>query len=99
MTEEFERWLKKLGSKDAIAHGRVLTRMDRATKGNFGDCEPVGQGVSEMRIDHGPGYRIYFYKMGEIIYLLLLGGDKATQAKDIAKAKSLARAYMAPRTD
>ena len=90
MTEEFEKWLRHLGRKDGRAHAKVLVRLDRAGKGNFGDCEPVGAGVSEMRIDYGPGYRVYFLQCGETIYLILMGGDKSTQARDIAKAHAIA---------
>lgn len=66
-------------------------RLRRAEDGNFGDCEPVGEGVSEMRIHHGPGYRVYFKRTGMEIVILLVGGDKSTQAKDIRKALKLAR--------
>jgi putative addiction module killer protein len=66
-------------------------RLTGATFGNFGDCEPVGEGVSEMRIDVGAGYRIYYTRTGSTIYILLAGGTKASQTKDIAKAKRMAR--------
>jgi putative addiction module killer protein len=68
-----------------------LIRIDRAILGNFGDCEPIGEGVSEMKIHSGPGYRLYFTRIGTIVYLLLTGGDKSTQNKDIEDAKQLAR--------
>jgi putative addiction module killer protein len=90
MTTEFGKWLKALGKRDTRAQARVLTRMDRACGGNFGDCEYVGPGVSEMRIDHGPGYRIYYLKKADIIYLLLLGGSKSTQDADIKKSLIMA---------
>ena len=61
-----------------------------AEKGNFGDCQPVGSGVSEMRIHYGPGYRLYYTRRGEVFYLLLLGGDKSTQKRDIARALEMA---------
>lgn len=70
---------------------RVQVRIDRAEDGNFGDCEPVGEGVSEMRIHYGPGYRVYFMQRGIEIVILLAGGSKATQSKDIKTALELAR--------
>ena len=69
----------------------VAKRIRAAESGNFGDCEPVGDGVSEMRIHTGPGYRVYFTRRGEVVYLLLLGGDKSTQKRDIKRAKEMAR--------
>jgi putative addiction module killer protein len=66
-------------------------RLDRAIKGNFGDCEPVGEGVSEMRIHYGPGYRVYFARRGALLYLLLIGGDKGSQKRDIKRAIEMAR--------
>ncbi|NTV76118.1 MAG: type II toxin-antitoxin system RelE/ParE family toxin [Holophaga sp.] len=93
MTEEFEKWMKKLGKKDTRAHAKVLTRMDRASKGNFGDVQSVGQGVSEMRIDYGKGLRVYFSRIGNLVFLLLIGGDKSNQADDILEAHRLAEAY------
>jgi len=70
---------------------RVQVRIDRAEDGNFGDCEPVGEGVSEMRIHYGPGYRVYFVQRGIEIVILLAGGNKSTQSKDIKTALELAR--------
>lgn len=89
-TEEFERWLKDL--RDERATLRVLSRLDSASHGNFGDCAPVGEGVSEMRIHYGPGYRLYYTRIGDVVYLLLLGGDKSSQKRDIKQAIELARA-------
>jgi putative addiction module killer protein len=71
--------------------GRILARLASATLGNFGDCEPVGEGVSEMRIHVGAGYRVYYTRTGSTVYVLLAGGVKASQTKDIAKAKKMAR--------
>lgn len=88
-TEEFERWLREL--RDERATLRILTRLDSASHGNFGDCEPVGEGVSEMRIHYGPGYRLYYTRIGSVVYLLLSGGDKSTQKRDINCAIELAR--------
>jgi putative addiction module killer protein len=88
-TDEFDSWLA--GLKDKIGKARILQRLDAAQHGNFGDCAPVGEGVSEMRIHVGRGYRLYYTRRGEIVYLLLLGGDKSTQARDIKRAKGLAK--------
>jgi putative addiction module killer protein len=85
----FAQWLK--GLKDSVARARILSRMKQAASGNFGDCKPVGGGVSEMRIHSGPGYRVYFVQHGAVVYVLLCGGDKSTQDRDIAKAKRLAK--------
>lgn len=85
----FESWMAAL--TDNRARFRILARLRRAELGNFGDCKALGDGISEMRIDVGQGYRVYFMQDGVCIYVLLLGGDKATQKKDIAQAKALAR--------
>ncbi|NTW84448.1 MAG: type II toxin-antitoxin system RelE/ParE family toxin [Chlorobiaceae bacterium] len=90
-SSDFDIWLKKLN--DQQAKDKILIRLKRATKGNFGDCKPVGEGISELRIDTGPGYRVYFTQTGNMIYLLLAGGDKSTQEKDIARAKLIAREF------
>lgn len=87
-SEEFDAWLA--GMKDHVGKARIALRLDRAAKGNFGDCEPVGGGVSEMRIHYGPGYRVYFTRRDAVIYLLLLGGDKSTQKRDIKRAMEMA---------
>ena len=88
-TDEFSGWLKALN--DARAKARILIRVDRLVAGNPGDVEPVGEGVGEMRIDYGPGYRVYYMKRGTALIILLCGGDKSTQKRDIKKAKQLAR--------
>ena len=90
-TEEFRKWRTRL--KDERALALIASRLDRLAFGLAGDVEPVGQGVSELRIHHGPGYRIYFQKRGSTIIVLLCGGDKSTQAKDIKAAKRLAEAW------
>lgn len=88
-TEIFAQWLD--GLRDVRARARVQVRIERLAAGNPGDVQPVGQGVSEMRIDYGPGYRVYFKKMGREIVILLAGGDKRTQSADIKTALRLAR--------
>lgn len=88
-TEVFDGWFTALRDR----HGKacIQARIDRAQLGNFGDCEPVGEGVSEMRIHHGPGYRVYFVQRGLEVVILLAGGDKSSQTKDIKLALELAR--------
>jgi putative addiction module killer protein len=88
-SDEFDAWL--VGLKDHVGKAQIALRLDRAIKGNFGDCEPVGEGVSEMRIHYGPGYRVYFTRRASVVYLLLLGGDKSTQKRDIKHAIEMAR--------
>jgi putative addiction module killer protein len=90
-TDEFSDWLH--GLRDARARAKILIRIDRLADGNPGDAAPVGQGVSELRINYGPGYRVYYVQCGKRYILLLAGGDKSTQRKDIAAAKRLAVAY------
>jgi len=89
-SEEFNAWLSAL--KDKIGRARIIHRIRSAEHGSFGDCEPVGEGVSEMRIHFGPGYRVYYTRRGEVIYLLLLGGDKSSQKRDIKHAIEMAYA-------
>ena len=88
-TEVFDDWFAAL--KDRQAALRVQARIDRAEDGNLGDCVPVGEVVSEMRIHVGPGYRVYFTRRAQVVYLLLLGGDKSSQKRDIKRAIELAR--------
>ncbi|WP_162086389.1 type II toxin-antitoxin system RelE/ParE family toxin [Sulfuriferula nivalis] len=87
-TETFRRWRTHL--KDERARALIASRLDRLSFGHAGDVAPVGQGISELRIHYGPGYRVYFHKRGDKIIVLLCGGDKSTQAKDIKTAKCLA---------
>ncbi|PKL47632.1 MAG: addiction module antitoxin RelB [Nitrospira bacterium HGW-Nitrospira-1] len=88
-TEMFERWFTGLRDRSAVA--RIKSRIDRLQLGLLGDAKSVGEGVSEMRIDYGPGYRVYFVQRGTKVVILLAGGDKRTQSRDIEKAIELAR--------
>jgi len=90
-TETFAKWRFKL--KDDRARAAIALRLARLGFGNTGDAVPVGEGVSELRIHYGPGYRVYFQRRGKMIVVLLCGGDKSTQAKDIQKAKLLAKEW------
>ena len=94
---EFDAWLAEL--KDRIGKARIVQRIDAAALGNFGDCEPVGEGVSEMRIHCGPGYRLYYKRTGDVVYLLLVGGDKSTQRRDIKRAIEMARILTKEQSD
>lgn len=87
-TEQFGKWLK--GLRDAQAKARILVRIRRAELGNLGDAK-FFDGIGEMRIDHGPGYRVYFVKRGEILIILLCGGDKKSQRRDIEQAIEMAK--------
>jgi len=87
-TIQFSRWLRRLA--DANASARIVARIRRMEMGNPGNCKSLGQGLMEMRIDHGPGYRVYFVRRGSAVVILLCGGDKRTQEKDIARARALA---------
>jgi putative addiction module killer protein len=87
-TEHFARWFA--GLRDSQARRRIQARIDRLEIGNAGDAKPVGHGISEMRIDYGPGYRVYFVQRGAALVILLAGGDKRTQTQDIAMARNLA---------
>ena len=88
-TEVFAHWLD--GLRDLRGRAKVQVRIERLAAGNPGDVQPVGEGVSELRIDYGPGYRVYFKKIGPEVVILLAGGDKRTQAADIKTALRLAR--------
>ena len=88
-TEVYAKWLD--GLRDVRARARVLVRIERLAAGNPGDVKPVSEGVSEMRIDHGPGYRVYFRRQGHTVVVLLAGGNKRTQKRDIDTALRLAR--------
>jgi putative addiction module killer protein len=88
-TEEYARWFKSL--RDHNARMRINIRIRRLSLGNPGDVKPVGEGISELRIDYGPGYRVYYLQRGNELVLLLIGGDKSSQKNDIAKAKAIAK--------
>ena len=87
-TKAFSDWMARL--RDHRARARIAARIDRLALGNPGDVKPVGEGISELRVDYGPGYRVYFVKRGKALILLLCGGDKSTQNKDIKTAKEIA---------
>ena len=88
-TQRFTDWLRGLRDKDA--RGRIARRIERLAAGNPGDAEPVGEGVNEMRIHVGPGYRVYYVRRGDDLAILLCGGEKKSQARDVQTAKELAR--------
>jgi putative addiction module killer protein len=88
-TEAFAAWFSAL--RDRQAKARIAARIDRLALGNPGDVRPVGEGVSELRIDYGPGYRVYFVQRGTTLVVLLAGGDKRSQSRDIAAARAAAR--------
>ncbi len=87
-TKAFSGWMSRL--RDHRARAKILVRIERLALGNPGDVKPVGEGISELRVDYGPGYRVYFLKRGKAYILLLCGGDKGTQNKDIRTAKEIA---------
>lgn len=88
-TEVYAKWLD--GLRDLRARARILVRVERLLDGNPGDVRAIGEGVSELRLDYGPGYRVYFKKHGDMLIVLLAGGDKRTQSQDIRTALNLAR--------
>ncbi|MEQ1712507.1 MAG: type II toxin-antitoxin system RelE/ParE family toxin [Hyphomicrobium sp.] len=90
-TPDFAEWMK--GLADHKGKAKIASRIERLAHGNPGDVAPVGEGVSELRIHSGPGYRVYFQQRGKVLILLLCGGDKSTQDRDIKNAKLLASEY------
>ena len=90
-TEAYAKWFA--GLRDRVARARIDIRIRRLSLGNSGDAKPIGGGVSELRVDHGPGYRVYFIQHGEVVIVLLAGGNKSTQENDIRRAKSLAKDF------
>ncbi len=89
----FENWIKEI--KEVHTRAVILTRLERLKLGNFGDCKTIQEGISELRIHYGPGIRVYYGKIGNKIILLLCGGDKGSQERDIAKAKEYLKDYQA----
>lgn len=96
-TDEFDSWLENM--RDRRGQARIIRRIDRLAKGNPGDVRPIGRGLSELRLDVGPGYRVYYLRDGDRLILLLVGGSKATQQKDIEKAHELADEYWADKDE
>lgn len=88
-TADYRKWFA--GLMDDVARARISIRIRRLSLGNFGDSKALGEGVSELRIDYGPGYRVYFARRGALLVILLAGGDKKTQSRDIARARKLAQ--------
>ena len=88
-TEHFKSWVEAL--RDRQARARIVVRLERMASGNLGDVKPVGEGVSEARIPHGPGYRLYFVQRGDTLIFVLCGGDKSSQTTDIKAALNLAK--------
>lgn len=87
-TPDFRNWLSRLADRRAVE--RIAQRLVRLQSGLLGDVKPVGDGISELRIDYGPGYRVYFVQRGQVLIILLCGGDKGSQSRDISRARSLA---------
>lgn len=90
-TEEFDKWLR--GLRDVRAFAQITRRINRVIQGNIGDCKFIGDKIFELRVDYGPGYRLYFTQRGNQYVLLLIGGDKSSQRRDIELAKTLAKEY------
>jgi len=90
-SDVFDRWLR--GLRDTQARAKISVRLRRLSLGNPGDVKPVGEGISEMRIPHGPGYRVYYLNRGPIVVVLLCGGDKSSQPSDIEQAKAIAKQW------
>lgn len=91
-TSEFDQWLRGLRDRKAVV--KITVRLDRLRAGNPGDTKPVGDGVHELRLTYGPGYRVYYLYHGRFVVFLLCGGDKSTQKRDIERAKALAKEVM-----
>ena len=96
-SDDFVRWLKKM--RDRTGRLRILKRLRRLSDGHLGDCQPVGDGVHELRMFFGPGYRVYFIQQGDTVIILLAGGDKDSQPDDIVRAKTLAKEFQSGSED
>lgn len=92
-TDIYDTWFRRLKRRDGATAARIQARVDRLIAGNPGDAEPIGGGLSELRIPHGPGFRVYYWKRGHVVVILLCGGDKSTQERDIRKAHELAKEW------
>lgn len=92
-TDVYDMWLRKLKRRDPRTAARIHARVDRLVSGNPGDVEPIGGGLSELRIHHDPGHRVYFWQQGDTLLILLCGGYKSTQAKDIERAHEIAKEW------
>ena len=93
-TSVYDSWLRNLKRTDPRAAARVQVRIDRLVSGNPGDTAPIGSGLSELRIHHGPGFRVYYRQRGDVLLIILCGGDKSTQAKDIRTAHQIAHEWQ-----
>jgi putative addiction module killer protein len=92
-TDVYDTWLRRLKHKDPSTAARIHARVDRLIGGNPGDTEPIGGGLSELRIHHGAGYRVYYWQQGDVLLILLCGGDKSSQDKDIKQAHGIAKEW------
>lgn len=93
VTDVYEDWLRKVRRRDPRSAGRIQARVDRLVAGNPGDSEPIGGGLSELRIHLGPGYRVYYWQKGTVLLILLCGGDKSSQDRDIRRAHEIAKEW------
>jgi putative addiction module killer protein len=92
-TDVYDKWLQRRKRKDPRTGARIQMRVDRLITGNPGDAEAIGGGLSELRIHHGPGYRVYYWQQGDVLLILLCGGDKSSQTRDIEKAHEIAKEW------
>ena len=92
-TDVYDKWLQRLKRKDPRTGARIQMRVDRLITGNPGDAEAIAGGFSELRVNHGPGYRVYYWQQGDVLLILLCGGDKSSQTRDIEKAHEIAKEW------